>query len=500
MTSLIDYVSAAEEAEAIAHALRVAAIKTEHPHDLQAATDASGEAKRTRVVACQALRLAQDCGVAINGEEDRVRALPLGGLELGILNADEATMVAAAELEMEMALRHPLSTFLVDWGEFWDAESQVNDWLLEPILARGRAHALYAGAKSGKSYLILAACAALATGRPFLTKPQNAPHDVLYVDYEMTADDLRDRLIEFGYGPLDDLSRLHYALLPSLPGLDTKEGGEALLTAAQAVSAALVIVDTTGRAVEGEEDSNDVIRAYYRHTGQRLKAAGITCMRLDHAGKDVAKGQRGASAKNDDVDVVWKLIRRDGGHTLEATHRRVSWVPERVEVAIATDEDGLTTFKGAERVWLDGTKNLSELMDAAGVPLDMGETTMRKEFPTIVPDAKAAGLKTSAPHIRGALLWRRELAASLWISGLKPSDAGSDAGFSETTDAGADADDENPHETSLTRGLTRADAGNPPMTDAARHLKGDADAAGPASSNQIDPPKAHPITSVADVL
>ena len=44
----------------------------------------------------------------------------------------------------------------------------------------------------------------------------------------MTPDDLDERLREMGYGPGSDLSNLHYATLPSLPPLDTPEGGKAV--------------------------------------------------------------------------------------------------------------------------------------------------------------------------------------------------------------------------------------------------------------------------------
>ena len=45
---------------------------------------------------------------------------------------------------------------------FWDGADDAEDWLVEPILARGRGHLLYAPAKAGKSLLALyvAACAA----------------------------------------------------------------------------------------------------------------------------------------------------------------------------------------------------------------------------------------------------------------------------------------------------------------------------------------------------
>ena len=69
--------------------------------------------------------------------------------------------------------------------------------------------------------------------------------DVLYLDYEMTEDDLAERLESMGYGPDTDLSHLHYALLPSLPGLDQPEGGRAVVDLARSVGAQLVIIDTS---------------------------------------------------------------------------------------------------------------------------------------------------------------------------------------------------------------------------------------------------------------
>src|SRR5205823_2611131 len=60
---------------------------------------------------------------------------------------------------------------------------------------------------------------------------------VLYFDYEMTEDDLYERLQDMGCGPEVDLSRLRYALLPTLPPLDTRDGGAALLAAVDQVSA-----------------------------------------------------------------------------------------------------------------------------------------------------------------------------------------------------------------------------------------------------------------------
>lgn len=282
----------------------------------------------------------------------------------------------AVDLEPAAPPEHPLARWRIDWAAFWAAEDdESNRWLLEPLFARGRGHAIYAGAKTGKSYVVLAACAALATGQPFLAHPGGDPVEVLYVDYEMTEDDLRDRLEEFGYGPGDDLSHLHYVLLPSIEGLDTEEGGAALVAAAVAVGAELVIIDTTGRAVEGEENSADTFRAFYRHTGLGLKQAGIAFARLDHAGKDPGKGQRGSSGKNDDVDVVIQMTNVDNGKRLKATHRRMGWYPAQTDIQVI---DG--KFSTSPRMYSAGVAKLAAAFDEWGVPLDMGGSAIGANY------------------------------------------------------------------------------------------------------------------------
>jgi hypothetical protein len=332
------------------------------------------------------------------------------------LNTDPATMDEFDRIVAEKVARlmerpdgpgpapdwpNPLTPYLIDWAEFWQQEHDETEWLLEPLFADGRAHALYAGAKTGKSYLILAACAALATGRPFLGHPGGEPVHVLYLDYEMSPQDVQERLVEFGYGPDVDMSHLHYALLPSLPPLDTDDGGVALLESSLALSARFVVVDTTSRAIQGDENDADTIRAFYRCTGLRLKQAGIGWMRLDHAGKDATKGQRGSSAKNDDVDVVARVERTDGGQRWLATHRRMAWYPELVEIAVTPGEDGITRFEmPAAVMWPEGTARLAADLDHIGVPLDAGRPAAREAM-------KDAGISGENKLVSAALKWRR---------------------------------------------------------------------------------------------
>jgi hypothetical protein len=311
------------------------------------------------------------------------------------------------------------SPFL-DWSTFWDTERHDEDWLYRDVLARGRGHALYASHKAGKSLLMLAMAAELAT----------RTHDtvVVYLDYEMTEDDLAERLQDMGYGPHSDLSRLCYALLPSLPPLDSRDGALALERLLDAVQAEhpgrhlLVAIDTTSRAVVGEENASDTFRAFYSHTGIALKRRGATWARLDHAGKDTTRGQRGSSAKGDDVDVVWRLVRTDNGISLKRDVARMSWVPELVTFAIDT---GPLTFRRIEGDWPEGTEATARLLDQLGVPIDASGRQAQQAL-------RDSDQGRRSEIVRAAQRWRQKRGPTLVPLDLEGRDAPPDAPPDET--------------------------------------------------------------------
>ena len=234
---------------------------------------------------------------------------------------------------------HELDLDKVITAEFDDAQ-----WLIEPIVPAHRAIALYAAGKTGKSLLVLDFVAAAASGRPILGgAPLETPIHILYVDQEMTQPDLQERLHSLGYAQPDSTlttlaQHLHYYQLSPWPPLDSAAGGQRLLEEAINVKAQLVVIDTLIRTVSGEENSADMIKNFNRYTGTLLKAAGIALLRIDHAGKDLTRGQRGTSAKRDDVDVVW-LLRPASGNlpgktmlTLKREAARVDWIQQDVNI------------------------------------------------------------------------------------------------------------------------------------------------------------------------
>jgi KaiC/GvpD/RAD55 family RecA-like ATPase len=257
----------------------------------------------------------------------------------------------------------------IDWAAFWSTEAPAEDWILEPVVAAGRQTAIYSTAKTGKSLLALDIAAAGATGRSVLGYPPRDPIDIVYVDLEMTEADLRERLTDLGYVPDDDLSHLHYYQLPAWPALDAELGGEILRSIAVKTGARVVVIDTMARAVSGAENDADTYRNFYRHTGRQLKAAGVALLRLDHQGKDQALGQRGSSAKDDDLDVVFRLTQLDNKTLkLTRTRTRVPWMP--AEISLVRHEEPMLRHVASDDAVPAGTHDAVLALDELEVPLD----------------------------------------------------------------------------------------------------------------------------------
>jgi hypothetical protein len=327
---------------------------------------------------------------------------------------NDATPAPPPGIEDDMSFDETLADMLIDWGEFWAQDHKAAEWLAEPVLAQGRSTALFAPGGTGKSLLALYMAACIATGRKLFGRPVEA-RNVLYLDYEMTADDLAERLEQMGFGDDCDLSRLHYALLPSLPGLDEPEGGRAVVRMAEMVEAELVVIDTFGRAVHGDENDADTVRSWYRWTGLHLKHDGRAFLRVDHAGKDTTKGQRGTSAKNDDVDVVWEMkVKEAGAFTLVAKKRRMGWVPLSVDL-VMTETAELRFDLANGHVWPKGTAETAKTLDALGVPVECTVKAARESL-------KEAGHKVRHETLASAVKYRKEATSTYHFAGADPVD------------------------------------------------------------------------------
>lgn len=247
-------------------------------------------------------------------------------------NLEDALADALQTLDQTAARLGPAThTAAVDYVPFDGLFTRPRipiQWVTAPILATGRVTLLYSPGKTGKSLIAIEAAAAIATGRPALATTQpTQPQHVLYIDQEMTQDDWIDRLTDMGYNTSDEhnlATYLHLAQLQNWPPMDTPTGGKTVETEALRIGATTVIIDTASKVIAGEENANDTQQAFYRNTLIPLKRAGIAVLVLDHTGKDLERGARGASAKTDNIDFAFELLQRGKDLlTLRCTHARV---------------------------------------------------------------------------------------------------------------------------------------------------------------------------------
>lgn len=211
----------------------------------------------------------------------------------------------------------------INWEDFWSTPLEAPVYLLFPLLPQGRTVTVYAEPKAGKSLLGLEVSVKVATGGVMWGQELLRGH-VIYVDQEMSQQDLLERLPDLGCGPDTDLSHLHYVIRGPWAPLDTQMGGVQLVEFARRTGASLVILDTQSKVLEGNENESMTMTNFFKHTIGPLKNVGVTVLIFDHSGKDPSKGARGSSQKAADTDVTWHMAKRgtDGGLTLKRTHSR----------------------------------------------------------------------------------------------------------------------------------------------------------------------------------
>ena len=271
----------------------------------------------------------------------------------------------------------------VDLDALLRSEPPEQEWLVEPILLARKLTGIVSKRGEGKSLLMLDIAARLAAGKGIFEQPASQPIHVVYIDQEMGPDDLWDRLTDLGWTPdnpdFDTLvEHLHYYQLADLPPLDTKAGGDALEELVDVHKVSLVVIDTVSRVISGDENATEPFRDMFRYTESRLKRRGIALARLDHLGKDPSRGSRGASAKEDPLDVVWQLEETAiSSLSLVCTKGRQGNLPDKLTVTREYDNGVLrhmlpTSFASQ---WL---LDLVEEIDGYEIPQDAGIDTVQR--------------------------------------------------------------------------------------------------------------------------
>jgi RecA-family ATPase len=197
----------------------------------------------------------------------------------------------------------------IPFHEFIAMTFPARPMLLEPWLQERSTSMVYGPRGVGKSFLTLSIAIAVADQRDFLGWKGTGRSGVLYVDGEMAADDLQQRVetlagVEASELPLYFMSRDTYE--DGMPSLKNPELRKAIEEEAELYDVKLIIIDnlsTLWRGVENDAESWDGMQDWLF----KLRGAGRSVLLVHHAGKNGS--QRGTSRKEDALDVVVALRR-----------------------------------------------------------------------------------------------------------------------------------------------------------------------------------------------
>ena len=179
--------------------------------------------------------------------------------------------------------------------------------LLDPILPSRGLAMLYGPRGLGKTHVALGIAWAAASGERFLKWHADTPRRVFYVDGEMPAADMQERLRAIGSAP-DTLTFLLADMQgPGMPDLGTPEGQGVLERAWGETPPELLVIDNLSSLVSSARDNDADGWSLMQSWLLRLRRQGVSVLLVHHAGK--GGQQRGTSRREDVLDMVIALRR-----------------------------------------------------------------------------------------------------------------------------------------------------------------------------------------------
>ena len=200
----------------------------------------------------------------------------------------------------------------LEMGAFLELPLTERGYLLSPILPRQGIVILYASRGIGKTFLALSIALAVASGTQVMNWQAASPKRVLYVDGEMPAITMQERLnaLISGMAPPPFVLRNLTIVTPDvqqmpMPDLSTISGQQVLEPLLPGID--MIVLDNistlcrTGK--ENESQSWQLMQSWLLD----LRRREMTVLLIHHAGK--SGDQRGTSAREDIMDTVINLRR-----------------------------------------------------------------------------------------------------------------------------------------------------------------------------------------------
>ena len=224
--------------------------------------------------------------------------------------ADPADVLGAPIHERKRVPGATLNDFLAE-------ELEPRQTILDPIIGRAESAMIFAARGVGKTFFSLALGVAMATGRDFLKWQSQSAAKVLYIDGEMTAGTMQDRLRKMCdyFGVTRDSPEISNFVIVNgrqlgddeiMPKVNTEEGHKELRGWVDYYDPDVIFLDNLSCLTIGDE-KEDTTWQLVRDFILLMRRQGRTTILIHHAGKSGA--ERGSSKKEDLLDLSLSLER-----------------------------------------------------------------------------------------------------------------------------------------------------------------------------------------------
>ena len=211
-------------------------------------------------------------------------------------------------------------------NDFMNWPIPPREHLLYPVMPEQGLILLYAPRGLGKTYVALGMGLAVASGRKLFNWDGRNPHRILYIDGEMPARAMQERLGKLVKTlNLSDEILSNFSLLTpdiqsrAMPNLATPDGQEALEPYLKDVD--LLVIDNIATLCRAGRENDTESWLPVQGWLLDLRRRGLSVLIVHHAGKN--GDQRGTSAKEDIMDTVINLRRPKDYQTEEGARFEV---------------------------------------------------------------------------------------------------------------------------------------------------------------------------------
>lgn len=193
--------------------------------------------------------------------------------------------------------------------DFLNLDIQPQENILAPIIKSQSLSMLFAKRGIGKTHVALGIGYAIASGGSFLQWKAPNPHRVLYIDGEMSAYSMQERLAQIVQGEDATVTPEYFKILTpdmqemGMPDISTQEGQEKLEPFIR--DAEFIIVDNISTLARTGKENEAESWLPVQSWALNLRSRGKSILFVHHAGK--SGQQRGSSRREDVLDMVMEL-------------------------------------------------------------------------------------------------------------------------------------------------------------------------------------------------